>query len=99
MGVENAKTFPIAPNSTILLMDSEAPKFYIKTSDASGMCNLDTYTFSKVTPQQEPKTETPDLSQFVTRDELNQALEKVVATSAATTTTTQPSSVPRQSLI
>lgn len=92
--MENAKTFPIAPNSTILLMDSEAPKFYIKTSDVNGMCSLDTYTFTKCAPQQESKTETPDLSQFVTRDELNAALEKMVA---APTTTTPAAS--RQSLI
>lgn len=98
--MENAKTFPIAPNSTILLMDSEAPKFYIKTSDASGMCNLDTYTFTKMMPQQEPKTEVPDLSKFVTREEFDAALEKIGSVPTPTTTApTQSSSASRQSLI
>jgi len=36
-GESGAKSFLVAPNKTVLLMDSEAQRFYIKTSDASGM--------------------------------------------------------------
>ena len=77
MGIENAKTFPIAPNTTVLLMDSEAQKFYIKSSDMNGMCNLETYSFEKcVDPMTKPVA--PDLDKYVTRAEFEAALAKLV---------------------
>ena len=36
-GEAGARSWLTAPNSTVLLMDSEAEKFYLKTTDASGM--------------------------------------------------------------
>ena len=36
-GEAGAKSYLVAPNTSVLLMDSEAQKFYIKTTDASGM--------------------------------------------------------------
>ena len=77
MGIENAKTFPIAPNSTVLLMDSEAPKFYIKTSDMNGMCNLETYKFEKYVDQM-TRTPEPNLDNYVTKDEFNAAIAKLM---------------------
>ena len=36
-GEAGAKSFLVAPNQSVLLMDSESNVFYIKSSDASGM--------------------------------------------------------------
>ena len=36
-GEAGAKSYLVAPNTTIMLMDSEASKFYLKSADASGM--------------------------------------------------------------
>lgn len=36
-GEEGAKAFLVAAGNSVLLMDSEAPVFYIKSTDASGM--------------------------------------------------------------
>ncbi|MBR5286449.1 MAG: hypothetical protein IKU30_06065 [Clostridia bacterium] len=36
-GESGAKSYIIAPNTTVLLMDSESNRFYLKSSDASGM--------------------------------------------------------------
>lgn len=36
-GENGAKSYLLAPSTTVLLMDSEAERFYIKSSDASGM--------------------------------------------------------------
>ena len=36
-GETGAKAYPVAPNMTVQLMDSEKDRFYIKSSDASGM--------------------------------------------------------------
>lgn len=99
MGVENAKTFPIAPNSTVLLMDSEAPKFYIKTSDMNGMCNLETYKFEKYVEQM-TKTPEPSLDNYVTREEFNAAIAKLTQAPIPEPTVSTASAAPaRQSLI
>lgn len=36
-GVEGAKSYLVAPNKTVLLMDSENEQFFLKSADASGM--------------------------------------------------------------
>lgn len=36
-GEAGAKSYLVAPSQTVLLMDSEAEKFYIKSADAAGM--------------------------------------------------------------
>lgn len=36
-GEAGAKAYVVSPNSTVLLMDSESDRFYLKSSDASGM--------------------------------------------------------------
>lgn len=36
-GEAGARSWLVAPNTTVLLMDSEADRFYLKTTDASGM--------------------------------------------------------------
>lgn len=36
-GIEAARAYPVAPNSTLPLWDSESQSIYIKSADASGM--------------------------------------------------------------
>ena len=36
-GEQAAKSYMVAPNTTVLLMDSESQRFYLKSTDASGM--------------------------------------------------------------
>lgn len=95
MGIENAKTFPIAPNTTVLLMDSEAPKFYIKTSDMNGMCNLETYKFEKFVDAMTKPSE-PDLADYITRAEFEAAIAQLVAAKQAPAPTEQPQPAPMQ---
>ena len=73
-GIEGAKAYQLAPNSNIMLLDSESDgRFYIKTSDNIGMCSLRIFQYSEVTDQ---PAETPgvDMSQYVTRKELSNIL-------------------------
>ena len=59
------------PNSNTVLLDSENEGiFYIKTSDAVGMCNLRVFKYEEINNQ-------PDTSQFVTRQELMEILESL----------------------
>ena len=51
-GEAGAKAYPIAPGTTMLLMDSEGECFYIKSTDPSGMpLPLKTYHYEEVINQ------------------------------------------------
>ena len=63
-GEAAAKSWPVPPNSTVLLMDSEEQKFYLKTVDASGMPHpLRIFSFKEITGEKK------DSSSYVTREE------------------------------
>lgn len=79
-GRESANAYQIGPNSSVLLMDSNEAKFYIKTSDASGFCTVKTYTFQE-------EVENTENSQYVTKsefEEFKQQLLKGVSNESAT---------------
>lgn len=69
-GVEGAKAYQIAPNSNVLLMDSENDgRFYIKTCDNIGMCSMRYFEYIE-TSASTTKTPEIDTTQFVTKTEL-----------------------------
>lgn len=73
-GESGAKSYLVAPNTTVLLMDSETERFYIKTTDASGMPNLRTFEYKELGAQ--PLiADVPPEDKFVTREEY-QSLSK-----------------------
>ena len=86
-GEQAAKSYLVAPNTTVLLMDSEASRFYLKSCDASGMPMLRVFEYKETTqsmPAKSAETQTADLSGYVTkaeldafRDEINGILKNV----------------------
>lgn len=54
-GEAGAKSYLVAPNTTVLLMDSEGSRFYLKSTDNAGMPNLRTFEYSEVA-QNAPQT-------------------------------------------
>lgn len=48
-GEVGAKSYLVAPNSTVLLMDSDAQRFYLKSADNAGMPNLRIFEYTEVT--------------------------------------------------
>lgn len=84
-GEAGAKSYLVAPNTTIMLMDSENSLFYLKSADASGMpMPLRTFEYKEITQGTAPQnlannTADIDLKQFVTRDELNEILANLTA--------------------
>lgn len=74
-GEVGAKSYLVAPNSTVLLMDSDTQRFYLKSADNAGMPSLRIFEYSEVTniPQNAPQA--PNLDEnvlndkFVTREE------------------------------
>lgn len=73
-GESGAKSFLVAPNKSVLLMDSESQKFYIKTSDASGMpLPLRTFEYTEKKAAVEPEK----VQDFVTREEYQSLMSKI----------------------
>lgn len=74
-GEIGAKSYLVAPNSTVLLMDSDSSRFYLKSADNAGMPSLRIFEYTEVTgtPQntlQAPNTDLKELdSKYVKREE------------------------------
>ena len=47
-GEIGAKAYPIAPGTSVLLMDSDEQCFYIKSADTSGMPSLRKYEYNEI---------------------------------------------------
>lgn len=76
-GEAGAKSYLVAPNNTVLLMDSESPKFFIKSADASGMpMPLRIFEYKETTQkvQSEP---TVDTNKYVTREEFDRRIAEL----------------------
>lgn len=74
-GENAAKSYLVAPNATVLLMDSESQRFYLKSSDASGMpLPLRVFEYTETTQNaQKPVSDAPavDLSTYATKAEFD----------------------------
>lgn len=74
-GEVGAKSYLVAPNSTVLLMDSDAQRFYLKSADNAGMPSLRIFEYSEVTNAPTVSVNAPNLDEnvlndkFVTREE------------------------------
>ena len=68
-GEAAAKSYPIAPNTSVPLFDSEANVIYIKSADMSGMPSIKIldYTVRDNTPQ---KADIQPVGDFATKDDL-----------------------------
>lgn len=72
-GEAGAKSYLVAPNSTVQLWDSESQTIYLKSADSSGMPSMRVldYKIRENNPIQEPKTD------YVTKTELDELKEQV----------------------
>lgn len=80
-GEAGAKSYLVAPGNTVMLMDSEGSRFYLKSADASGMpMPLRIFDFKERTdapgnaPQAPVGAETIDINKLVTRDEFERRM-------------------------
>lgn len=72
-GEVGAQAYLIAPNSTVLLMDSDNPIFYIKTSDLSGKATIQAFKYEEL--RQAPQSQSP---MYVTREEFESFKKSLV---------------------
>jgi hypothetical protein len=84
-GEVGAKSYPVAPGHSVLLMDSENSVFYIKTLDASGMpLPLRTFDYSErmgvpaPMPTAQPESQL-NPGDYITRKEFEAAMARFTA--------------------
>ena len=68
-GEAGAKSWYITPGATVLLMDSEAQLFYLKSADMNGVPAMRTFEYNEVGAQK--PQDVPQPINFVTVDEFN----------------------------
>lgn len=69
-GEAGAKAYLTAPNTTVLLMDSENERFYIKSTDGAGMPNLRIFEYKEMIQNRTPaEPQQVAMDDYVTRDE------------------------------
>jgi hypothetical protein len=56
-GEAGAKGYPVANGYTMLLMDSEEPKFFIKQTDQMGLPTMKAYKFEEIVEPEPEKVE------------------------------------------
>ena len=78
-GLAGAKGISMPPNMTMFLMDSDAPQFFIKTSDRNGMCTIRTFKFEEVLDNGGAEAPKLDLTNYVTKQELAETLQQLLA--------------------
>lgn len=85
-GEAGAKAYNVPAGSTILLMDSETPRFYIKSTSANGIpMKLRMFDYSEILDQSQAYPSVPDAvsgqnaatAEFATKDDLNE-LKKLI---------------------
>ena len=76
-GEAGAKSFMVAPNTTVQLWDSENQVIYLKSADASGMPNIKVldYTIREQSTSNQP---VDNKSEYVTKADLEEFSKKIM---------------------
>lgn len=83
-GESGAKSYPVSAGQSVLLMDSESNRFFIKSADASGMplpLRIFDYVERKEVTRaaESASVDTLDTSRFVTHEELESRIAAILA--------------------
>ncbi len=78
-GEAGAKSYLVAPNTTVQLWDSEAQTIYLKSADASGMPTMKVldYVIREQSGQNTPTLMQDTLPEYVTKEEFSTFSERV----------------------
>jgi hypothetical protein len=77
-GEAGAKSWYITPGSTVLLMDSENQRFYLKSADMNGVPAMRTFEYTEVGIQPQKPQEVPQTVNFVSVEEFNSFRDEVL---------------------
>lgn len=80
-GEAGAKSYLVAPNTTVQLWDSERQTIYIKSADASGMPSIKTldYTIREIPQNSVSLAQNAPSETFATKDEVNTLAQQIEA--------------------
>lgn len=70
-GEAGAKSYLVAPNTTVQLWDSESQTIYLKSADASGMPSIKTLDYTIRAENQPIQAFSVDDKQFISREEFD----------------------------
>lgn len=78
-GESGAKAYIVAPNSTVVLWDSENPVIYIKSADMSGLPTMRILDWTERTAPQQPPIQKPaeKTEEYVTRQEFDEVVKRL----------------------
>ena len=80
-GEAGAKSWFVAPGCTVLLMDSENQRFYLKSADMNGMPSLRTFEYTEIGAQRQEQQQSGNSGNFVTAEEFagfkNEVMKKL----------------------
>lgn len=83
IGPEGAKAYQMYPGTSLMLLDSENDKFYIKTADLNGKRTIETYTYQREnengTPVQPTNGPTLDQIPAITKDDIRELEDRLMA--------------------
>ena len=83
-GEAGAKSYLVAPNTTVALWDSESQTIYLKSADASGMPSIKTLDYTiRDRAEAEIRHENTSKVEFVTRDEFEALKRQIEALTVA----------------
>lgn len=76
-GEAGAKSYLVAPNTTVQLWDSESQKIYLKSADASGMPSIKTLEYTILSDNSSIQTIPIDEDKYISRDEFDALKGKI----------------------
>lgn len=80
-GEAGAKAYLVAPNSTVVLWDSEAEVIYVKTANPNGMPSMRVFDYTERLSQQPAPNSHGKNTDYVTRQEFEALAAKIAALS------------------
>lgn len=76
-GLEGAKSFQIKPNSTMMLMDSDNPFIYMKTSNAMGQSVLRYFEIKEISEEQVKNVGKQTYDEFVSKKDFEGIIQRL----------------------
>lgn len=77
-GEAGAKSYLVAPNTTVQLWDSESQTIYLKSADASGMPSIKTLDYTIRDAVAPVQTLSINENEFIRKDELDALKEQII---------------------
>jgi hypothetical protein len=76
-GIAGAKSYLVAPNSTVTLWDSEGPSIYVKSADASGLPRIRIFDYVERVEEKRPEVASVDYAPIADFENLKSDVEEI----------------------